>query len=143
MKTNNKKDPLEALEYDERLAYTGMAEWLEVKKIKLALFDRSTIDLGRKAKEKWRKIAAGEASDDGISDCSYCMRFYKTSEELGCPGCPIEYFTKVSRCLGTPYYGYIRDPKVYAIAMKNFIDEIFIRSLLLIDWRKYYEVSSV
>jgi len=90
MKTNNKKDPLEALKYDERLAYTGMAEWLEVKKIKLALFDRSIIEVGRKAKEKWRKIAAGEVLNGGISDCSYCMRFRKTSEELGCPGCPIE-----------------------------------------------------
>ena len=130
-------------QWDEGLKYSGWAEWLPVKKRELRLFDRAIIGLGKKAKEKWRKIVEEKAPDGGSSDCSYCMRFRESSEELGCPGCPVEYFTKAGRCLGTPYYDYIRNPKAYGIPMKDFIDEIFIRSLLLIDWRKYYEMPSM
>jgi hypothetical protein len=127
----------------EDLVYHGWAEWLPVKKRKAMLFDRTIISMGRRSKEKWRKIVDGGASDHGVEDCAYCACFHK-SEEFGCPGCPIELFTKGARCIATPYYTYIGCPTVpNAMAMKNFIDEIFIRSLLLIDWRKYYAMSGM
>lgn len=131
---NLKKELFESLEYDESLAYTGWAEMLPIKKRELKLFDRSIIGLGKKAKEKWRKIVEEKASNGGSSDCSYCMRFREALEEDGCPGCPIEYFTKGGRCLATPYYTYVKNPTTSnARAMKDFIDKIFIRSLLLLD----------
>lgn len=126
--------------YREDIVYCGWAEWLPIKKRKAMLFDRTIISIGRRSKEKWKKIVDGRAFNRGTGDCAYCACFHK-SEELGCPGCPIELFTKGARCIATPYYAYVDYPTVpNAMAMKNFIDEIFIRSLLLIDWRKYYEM---
>lgn len=129
--------------YREDLANCGWARYLKIKKTEVALFDRTIIDTGRRAKEKWKKIAGGETSDGGTSDCSYCAQFHK-SDELGCNGCPIKLFTKGPRCIATPYYTYVNNPTTSnAMVMKDFVDEIFIRSLLLIDWRKYYEMSKL
>lgn len=124
----------------EDLVYHGREKYLKIKKVNVTLFDRTIIDLGRRASKKWRRIVAGETSDCGTSDCAYCTQFYRP-EKYKCKGCPIEFFTKKARCLASPYYDYTNRPTVLnAMVMKNFIDEIFIRSLLLIDWRKHYEM---
>jgi len=120
-------------------AYYGWDRFLIEEKAKVRLFDREIINIGKMAKEKWRKIVEKKAFDGGIRDCSYCMQFHEP-EDPSCIGCPIETFTKTTRCTGTPYYAYVNTPTVEnAIAMKDFIDEIFVRSLLLVDWRRYYE----
>ena len=135
-----KEDYKEA--YKAGIVLWDWGEYSRHMKKETMLFDRTIIDLGRRAKEKWRKIVEEKASDCGTSDCAYCTQFHKP-ERLECKGCPVEFFTKKARCLASPYYDYVRNPKAYGISMKDFIDEIFIRSLLLIDWRKYYEMSCV
>lgn len=120
--------------FSKNLEDYGWSEYLPNKKRKLKLFDRGIIKLGREAKEKWRRIVNGKALNRGVIDCAYCRHFRAPLEENGCPGCPIEFFTKGGRCFGTPYYNYLRTPTTSnAMAMKDFIDEIFIRSLLLLN----------
>ena len=131
-------------QWGESLEYFGWAEWLLPKKRETKLFGREIIESGKHAKTKWSLIAGGEMIDLGFTDCAYCVQFREQLEKDGCPGCPIEYFTNGGRCLGTPYYAYLREPTVQnAKAMKDFVDKIFIKSLLLIDWRKYYEMPSM
>lgn len=123
--------------YDKDLEYSGWSEYLPNKKRDLKLFNRKIIGLGKEAKEKWRRIVEGKALNKGAIDCAYCRHFRAPLEEDGCPGCPIEFFTKGGHCLGTPYYDYLRTPTTNnAKAMKDFVDEVFIRSLLLLNLKE-------
>ncbi|MCK4823895.1 hypothetical protein KA005_49535 [bacterium] len=123
----------------------------------VGLYSHDIIEIGKMVKWKWKRIANGKQKDNGMLDCAYCFNFYSIDDfecedipwHTRCLGCPIEYFTKRKECLSTPYPDFRREKRLYgdepsaAIKMKTFIDEIFIRSLLLIDWRKYYEMPSL
>jgi Pyruvate/2-oxoacid:ferredoxin oxidoreductase delta subunit len=136
--------------FSEDLVYFGWAEWLSIKKRKVSLFDHEIIDLGRRVTAKWEGIVKGYVTDHGMSDCGYCLKYHKDVPGVEeqhveedsynyCSGCPIEYFTKGQECIATPYMKFRNEKSVdNAKKMKDFVDEIFIRSLLLIDWRKYY-----
>ena len=119
------------------------------------LFDHDIIEIGKIVKWKWERIVMGKKKDLGRMDCAYCLNFYNIGDfewmdiqwRTRCLNCPIRYFTKRKECLSTPYINFRKekrfngDPKSRAAKkMKAFVDEIFIKSLLLIDWKKYYEM---
>lgn len=130
--------------------------WLPLKERRVKLFNHEIIEIGRQVKLKWKRIVQGKQEDHGQNNCAYCKRFYESNKKICC-GCPIEYFTKGPECIATPYLR-LRDIRskiksnfifneddhekynTLAKEMRTFVDKIFIRSLLLIDWRKYYEM---
>lgn len=132
-------------QWDESLEYFGWAEWLPLKERKVKLFDHEIISIGTRVKDKWEYIVNGRFKDLGRFDCPYCASYYNAEDlKLRCFGCPIEYFTKGPECIATPYMDYRKKPSLdNARKMQRFVNKIFIRSLLLIDWRKYYEMPSL
>ena len=49
--------------------------------------------------EKWKKVAAGKASDEGPNNCPLCQLFFTD----GCERCPVYEITGTYLCEGTPY----------------------------------------
>lgn len=132
-------------QWDESLEYFGWAEWLPLKERRVRLFDHNIIKMGNAVKLKWERIVNGKHEDNGRFDCVYCLNFYNFDNfSIRCSGCPIEYFIQGPECIATPYFAFRNERSLdNAKKMQQFVDEIFIKSLLLIDWRKYYEMPSL
>ena len=112
------------------------------------LFDRKTIEAGKDVLKHWEEIINNPLKKTGITYCPYCKLYaYNT-----CLDCPIYFFTYESACRNTPYLKYldaksIQDSeKIFELStrMKEMLDEIFIKSLLLFDIRKdYFEIQAI
>lgn len=111
------------------------------------MFDHDIIKIGRAVKFKWYLMVNIKDIDLVWISCEYCHYFSHISDDdetPSCSGCPIKHFTKMRGCIATPYFTFRRVKcRANAKKMKQLVDEIFIRSLLFIDWRKYYAVSKL
>lgn len=65
--------------------------------------DGRTIKATQGAWLKWDKIARGEATHRGATDCPLCALFIRK----GCDGCPIKAATNMRSCGGTPLSAYV------------------------------------
>lgn len=133
------------MEYDKKIEYNGWAEWLHIEERRVELFNHDVIDQGKAVKLKWDGIVSGTRLDLGRYNCEYCKAFYNPEDEVArCDGCPIKHFTHGPECIATPYFAFRKGNSMAdAEKMKKFVDEIFIRTLLLINWREYYEMPSL
>lgn len=105
------------------------------------LFNREVIEQGRQVIKKWDGICYEGKIDMGREDCAYCLKYLSDI----CRGCPIDFFSTETHCNNTPYWdfhdynflGYVTDEKgkELALNMLNYVKEIFIESLLLLDLR--------
>ena len=49
--------------------------------------------------KKWKGIVRGTGTDNGISNCSLCQKYYDNR----CRGCPVEKVNNINCCIGSPY----------------------------------------
>lgn len=108
------------------------------------LFDRETIELGKRVIKKWEGVCYTGKRERGINDCPYCGEFW----EGNCEGCPIFFFSGGNYCGNTIYPEYFycakhncfSTPKCLDLAFKmlEYVREIFVRSLLFLDLRGDY-----
>ena len=103
------------------------------------LFDRKVIEQGRQVIKKWEGICYAGKEDRGWRDCAYCLEYQSNA----CWACPIAFFSGEYQCRKTPYWDFnnysdfdlVTDEKSKELAldMLNYVKEIFIKSLLLLD----------
>lgn len=103
------------------------------------LFNREVIEQGRQAIKKWEGICYRGCPDGGQEDCAYCLEYHSNA----CWDCPIAFFSGEYQCRNTPYWSFnnCSNPdsvageksKELALDMLNYVKEIFIKSLLLLD----------
>lgn len=117
------------------------------------LFDRELIEIGRQVIKKWEDIYYHGGVDKGRRNCAYCIRYNPSMYGGNCVTpeagvCPIAYFSGIAGCNKvTPYPRWLDEfglgepnKRVYddysrraALGMLNYVKEIFVKSLLLLD----------
>lgn len=81
---------------------------------------------------KWRKLENGSNLNVGPDYCPLCSLYYHKKD---CNGCPVAVATKRSRCIGTPYSGYLAVADAYGPYSERTLEvaqdmRVFLQSLL-------------